>query len=153
MPSRHSDPIGHSDTSTFVQDGGEAEPIAPDAPPHGRSEQPAPGELPIYLANFLSMFGDKWPHERAREVAERTIALTKESRRDLFAFLEEVRRLHSANDGADLRRWRDRLLRLRGWRPELLDSVLHRGRGLVFCMFHFGDFRSCAFDLSLLGYL
>ena len=119
---------------------------------NGWSAPPAPGQLHLFLVNFLSMFGDKWPYERVLEVAERAISITEASSRDMFAFMEELRRLHSANGGADLRRWRDRLLRLRGWRPQLLDSVLDRGRGLVFCSFHIGDFHSLAFDLSLLGY-
>src|SRR5215216_4005708 len=106
---------------------------------------------PTYL-NLLSVFGEELTNEEVQSLTIRCIKAKLLSECEYYLYLGQLfeliksgpRKPHSATD--------QNLLRLKGWDPGLIRSLLSRGRGLIICSFRLGAIRFVPVDLALQGF-
>ena len=101
---------------------------------------------PTYL-NLLSVFGEELQNQDVHSLAIKCIKTKLWNECEYYFHLSQLLELVKSQQRPD-----QSLLRLKGWDPELIRSLLERGRGLVICSFRFGAIRYIPIEIALLGF-
>ena len=99
---------------------------------------------PTYL-NLLSVLGEELPLETIHSLTIECIKTKLWNECEYYFHLSEL--IESIKSGQERSS-----LRLSGWDPGLISSLLNQGRGLIICSFRFGAIRDVPLELALLGF-
>lgn len=102
---------------------------------------------PIYL-NLLTVFGSRSSAQEIHRLAVKCMKSKVWSELEYYRFLSKLPDANSACNSSI----KDELVRLDGWKPDLLRSLLERGRGLILCTYRIGLVRFIATEMALMGF-
>jgi hypothetical protein len=103
---------------------------------------------PTYL-NLLSVFKDRMTPEEIHTLAVKSIKSKEWSELEFFYHFSK---LPDARKVAGSETTGQCLLKLKGWKTDLINSLLARGKGLMLCSFRMGLVRFLPVEVALLGY-
>lgn len=107
---------------------------------------------PTYM-NLLSVFGDDLTNEEVQSLAIKCIKAKHWNEGEYFFYLSKLLGVIKSGKGREQTGIDQSLLRLKGWDPELISSLLSRGRGLIICSFRFGAIRYLPIEIALRGFV
>lgn len=106
---------------------------------------------PYYYLNLLSLLGGSRAVEEIRSIAVESTRATLLGVREYLQSLAKLPELARRRDGGQRIAEEQVLLGLRGWDMGQIDSLLRRGKGLIFCSHHLGSFMRLPQELALRG--
>ena len=106
---------------------------------------------PTYM-NLLSVLGEELTNEQVHSLAIECIKTKHRNECEFFFYLSQLLGLIKSGQKGRQFGIDKSLLRLRGWDPELINSLLSRGKGLIICSFRFGAIRYLPIEFALRGF-
>src|SRR5262249_11367481 len=106
---------------------------------------------PTYM-NLLSVFGEELTNEQVHDLAIKCIKTKIRNECDYYFHMSQLLGLIKSGPGGAQFGNDQSLLRLKGWDPELIRSLLSREKGLIICSFRFGAIRFLPIEIALRGF-